>query len=146
MLCKIARPVVPIRRLAPTTATDSGANTRRKLATSAPRSRTAAVTAAVSPGVAGRISAVVPSASRAYALVVKAVDRVFVAFIRRASFVGPSWPSSPRTGTRPVPVNGRLTAGRPALEFGQEVPTAPSGPGPSSEGAVRCRVDAGPAD
>ena len=46
-----------------------------------------AVTAAASPGVAGRISAVVPSASRTNALRVKAVDGALMAFIRHASFV-----------------------------------------------------------
>jgi hypothetical protein len=41
MFCKIARPIDPGRRLAPITATEAGASTCRRLATSAERSRSA---------------------------------------------------------------------------------------------------------
>ena len=43
MLSSTARPTVPVRLLTPITATDRGANTGRRLATLADRSRTATV-------------------------------------------------------------------------------------------------------
>ena len=52
MLCRMARPTVPIRRLAPTTATEAGWNTCRRLATSAWRSRAAD---AVQVGIPARV-------------------------------------------------------------------------------------------
>ena len=41
MLCRMVRPIDPLRRLAPMTATDAGTSMGRMLATSADRSRTA---------------------------------------------------------------------------------------------------------